>query len=244
MISTKEQAHRIALNIREQGRNAKEPGKLKSTQATGWWLNEANIAQVTVNILDHEITPIHLVYEEVCKDAKELKLPVTGSQIVGLVPLKAILEVAQYYIDKESLFILEEDQKVLLAINRLGLNSLGPFIPKERIIEYMLDNNMGPLVTKSVKEFTYSVGARTTVPGGGSVAANVGALGVALAAMVGKMSYGKKAFEQNDQIMRRLIPPLHSAINELLVLIDADTNAYIDYVNAMKLSKNTPEEVA
>jgi glutamate formiminotransferase/formiminotetrahydrofolate cyclodeaminase len=244
LISTKEQAHRIALNIREQGRNAKEPGKLKSTQAMGWWLNEANLAQVTVNILDHEITPIHLVYEEVCKDAKELKLPVTGSQIVGLVPLKAILEVAQYYIDKESLFILEEDQKVLLAINRLGLNSLGPFIPKERIIEYMLNNNMGPLVSKSVKEFTYSVGARTTAPGGGSVAANVGALGAALAAMVGKMSYGKKAFEQNDQIMRRLIPPLHSAINELLVLIDADTNAYIDYVNAMKLSKNTPEEVA
>ncbi len=86
--------------------------------------------------------------------------------------------------------------------------------------------------------------ARTTAPGGGSVAANVGALGTALAAMVGEMSYGKKAFEQNDHIMRRLIPPLHSAINELLILIDADTNAYVDYVNAMKLSKNTPEEVA
>ncbi len=121
---------------------------------------------------------------------------------------------------------------------------MGLFIPKERIIEYILDKNMGPLVSKSVKEFTYSVGAQTTPPGGGSVAANVGALGAALAADVSKMSYGKKTFEQNNQTMRRLIPPLHSAINELLILIDADTYAYVDYVNAIKLSKNTPEEVA
>ncbi len=118
-------------------------------------------------------------------------------------------------------FILEDDQKVHLAINRLGLNSLGPFILKETVTEYMLDNNMGPRNSKSVKEPTYSVGARTTVPGGGSVAANVGALGAALAAMVGKMSYGKKAFEQNDQIMRQLIPLFYSAINELFILIDA-----------------------
>ena len=245
LISTKEQAHRIALNIREQGRGADKPGRLKSTQAMGWWLSEDNIAQVTVNILDHEITPIHVVYEDVLKDSKELNLPVTGSQIVGLVPLKAILDAAQYYIDKEKLFVLDEDQKVHLAINRLGLNSLGPFVPNQRIIEYMLsDDNSQTLIKKSVKDFVNSVGARTTAPGGGSVAANVGALGAALAGMVGKMSYGKKIFEHNDEPMRRLIPPINESIGDLLSLIDADTNAYTDYVMAMKLPKNIPEEMA
>ena len=243
LISTKEQSHRIALNIREQGRGADKPGRLKSTQAMGWWLSESNIAQVTVNILDHEVTPIHSVYEEVLKDAKELKLAVTGSQIVGLVPLKAILDAAQYYVDRENLFVLDEDQRVRLAIDRLGLNSLGPFIPNQRIIEYMLSDDMSQtLIRKSVKEFVESVGARTTAPGGGSVAANVGALGAALAAMVAKMSYGKKLFEQNEEPMRRLIPPLNSSINELLSLIDSDTNAYNNYVMAFKLPKSTPEE--
>ncbi|CAG2170692.1 unnamed protein product [Oppiella nova] len=245
LIATKEQSHRIALNIREKGPNSGQHSqRLKATQAMGWWLDEANIAQVTVNILDHEITPIHAVYEEVVTNAKQLKLPVTGSQIVGLVPLKAILEAAEYYIKKDDLFVLEEDQKVHLAITRLGLNSLGPFVPNQRIIEYMLsDDKKGALVKKSVKEFVESVGARTTAPGGGSVAANVGALGAALAAMVGKMSYGKKVFEHNDRVMRRLIPPLHSSITEILALIDSDTNAYNDYVMALKLPHTTPEEV-
>lgn len=244
LISTKEQANRIALNIRENGRGPNQPGKLKATQALGWWLQESNIAQVTVNILDFEITPIHSVYEEVLKDANQLKLPVTGSQIVGLVPLKAILDAAEFYIKKDELFVLEEDQKVHLAINRLGLNSLGPFNPKERIIEYMISENLvGPLANLSVNDFIKSVGSRTTAPGGGSVAANVGALGAALGAMVGKLSYGKRAFEHNDVPMRKLIPQLHDTFNEMITFIDADTNAFVDYMNAMKLPKNTPEEI-
>lgn len=140
----------------------------------GWWLEEANLAQVTVNILDVETTPIHAVYEEACKDAKEAKLPVTGSQIVGLVPLNSILAVAEYYIEKEELFVLDEDQKVHLAINRLGLSSLGEFKPNERIIEYMLPNTkIGSLASKTVNDFVRAVAARTAAPGGGSVAANV-----------------------------------------------------------------------
>ncbi|KAK3587974.1 hypothetical protein CHS0354_014491 [Potamilus streckersoni] len=135
VLSTKEQAHRIALNVREQGRGDGEPGRLKHIQAIGWYLEEANMAQVSVNITDVDQTPIYRVYEEIVKDAEKLNLAVVGSQIVGLVPLKAMLEVAQYYMDKENLFILEEDQKLRLVINRLGLNALGPFSPKERIIE-------------------------------------------------------------------------------------------------------------
>jgi len=110
MLSTKEQAHRIALNIREQGRGRDQPGRLKAVQAIGWYLEEANMAQVSVNITDHEVTSIWQVYEEVCKDAKELNLAVVGSQVVGLVPLSAIMQCADHYMQTDNLFFLEDDQ--------------------------------------------------------------------------------------------------------------------------------------
>ncbi|MGH0122364.1 UNVERIFIED_CONTAM: hypothetical protein FKN15_007964 [Acipenser sinensis] len=135
VLSTKEQAHRIALDIREQGRGKEQPGSLKRVQGMGWFLEEANLAQVSINLLDFEVTALHMVYEEVCTVAEELNLPVVGSQLVGLIPLKAVLDSAEFYIQKEKLFILEEEHKVRLVINRLGLDSLAPFVPKERIIE-------------------------------------------------------------------------------------------------------------
>ncbi|XP_002733116.2 formimidoyltransferase-cyclodeaminase-like [Saccoglossus kowalevskii] len=135
LLSTKEQAHRIALNIREQGRGPEEPGKLKCVQAIGWYLEEANMAQLSSNLTDFEVTGMHTVFEEASEEASELNWAVCGSQIVGLVPLKAILMAADYYMKKENLFILEEDQKIRLVVDRLGLNSLGSFNPKERIIE-------------------------------------------------------------------------------------------------------------
>lgn len=243
ILSTKEQAHRIALDVREEGRGKGQPGSLKCVQAVGWWLDEENLAQVSVNVLDHDVTPIHVVYEEVVKGARELRLAVTGSQVVGLVPLKAILAAAEFYMQKENLFVLEEDQKVHLAINRLGLNSLGPFNPSERIIEYMLpDDRMGPLVQKRLYEFIHIVGARTPTPGGGSVAAAVASLGAALGAMVGKMTYGKRQWDKYDEQMRRLIPIMHHAMNDLIPMVDADTGAFNDYMAAHKLPKTTPEE--
>uniref|UniRef100_A0A2R5LEJ1 Formimidoyltransferase-cyclodeaminase n=1 Tax=Ornithodoros turicata TaxID=34597 RepID=A0A2R5LEJ1_9ACAR len=243
VLSTKEQAHRIALDIREEGRAKDQPGSLKSVQAMGWWLDEENIAQVSVNVLDQDVTPVHVVYEEICKLSRELKLAVTGSQIVGLVPLKALLLAAEFYMQKENLFVLEEDQKVHLAINRLGLNSIEPFDPKERIIEYMLPGDrLGPLVQKTLCEFIHTVGARTPTPGGGSVAAAVASLGAALGAMVGKMTYGKRQWEKYDEQMRRLIPVMHHTMNDLIPMVDADTGAFNDYMAAHKLPKATPEE--
>jgi len=246
LISTKEQAHKIALNIREQGRDGK-PGRLKQVQAAGWYLKEANMSQVTINLLDYEVTPLHTVFEEVSKDARELTLPVVGSQIVGLIPLKPLMTAAEFYIKKESLFVLEDDQKINLAINRLGLNSLGPFNPQERIIEYVINDGascIGPLMSLSLNDFVKSVGDRTTAPGGGSVAAAVASLGAALGSMVAKLSYGKKSVEANDPIMRRLIPIFHDSMKTLGTFVDADTNAYQDYLMAMKLPKETPEEIA
>lgn len=247
LISTKEQAHKIALNLREQGRGSDSPGRLRQVQAVGWYLREANMAQVSLNLLDFDVTPLHAAYEEVVKDSTELNLPVVGSQVVGLIPLKPMLMAAEYYIKKENLFVLEEDQKINLVISRLGLSSLGIFNPRERIIEYLIqedDSILHPLLNLSLKDFVFSVADRTTAPGGGSVAAAVGSLGAALGSMVAKLSYGKKAVEANDPIMRKLIPIFHSSSKRLSLFVDADTDAYKDYVSAMKLPKNTPEELA
>ena len=246
LIGTKEQAHRIALIIRATRPNG-EQGRLPATQAMGWYLKEQNIAQVTANILDHQVTSLHHVYEEVLKEAAKLKIPVTGSEIVGLVPLEALLAVSQFYIERESLFVLEEDQKVHLAINRLGLNSLSNFEPSKRIIEYMIkqqekeETNNNRLINHTVANFSRLVADRSSAPGGGSVGANVAALGAALASMVAKLSYGKKLFEHNDSLMRTLIPPLHHSVGEILNLVDDDTDAFTDYGEALKMVQDSEQ---
>ncbi|XP_063421007.1 formimidoyltransferase-cyclodeaminase-like isoform X2 [Mytilus trossulus] len=261
VLSTKEQAHRIALNIREQGRGEEQTygtgfnnehygtgwnpvkGRCKSVQAIGWYLEEANMAQVSTNISDYNVTPIHKVYEEVCKDAEELNLAICGSQIVGLVPLEALMQAADYYMEKENLFILEEDQKLRLVINRMGLNSLGAFSPKERIIEYMIsDENDGPLVSMDVKDFILTIGSRSPTPGGGSVAALLASLGSALGAMVGFLTYGNKKFYELDSRMRKIIPPLYKTMKDLIQFVDADAAAFSEYMLALKLPQDTEED--
>ncbi|KAF2356966.1 Formiminotransferase catalytic domain [Trinorchestia longiramus] len=240
LISTKEQAHRIALNLRTQGRGENEKGRLSHCQAIGWYLEEKNLAQISVNLTDFDVTPIH--------DAAMLRLPVTGSEIVGLVPLRALMQAAEYYMEKENLFILEEDQKIQLAIHRLGLSQLSPFIPKERIIEYCLAEgdpalrSMGTLGKTSVGQFVKAVAARTPAPGGGAVAAAVASLGSALGAMVGQLTYGKRQWEELDTIMRKNIPTLHAAAMELLPAIDRDAQSFSDYMSACCLPSSTKEE--
>ncbi|ELU10690.1 hypothetical protein CAPTEDRAFT_151128 [Capitella teleta] len=245
MLATKEQAHRIALNVREQGRGKGEPGRLKHVQAIGWYLEEANMAQVSLNLTDHEKTPIHTVYEEVSRDARELNLAMVGSQIVGLVPLRAILQVADYYMDKENLFLLEEDQKVRLVVDRLGLHSVGGFNPKERIIEYMIDSERdGPLLSMDVKDFILTVGARSPTPGGGSVAALTATMGAALSSMAGFLTYGNRKFEHLDGNMRQLLPPLYSTMKELMHYIDADAAAFNDYMGLKEMLPFVDPDVA
>ncbi|XP_063789341.1 formimidoyltransferase-cyclodeaminase [Pseudophryne corroboree] len=243
ILSTKELAHRIALNIREGGRGKGQPGRLKKVQAIGWFLKEENLAQISANLLDYEITPLHVVYEESCKDAKELNLPVIGSQLVGLIPLQALLTCAEYYVRKENLFILEEEHKIRLVTNRLGLDSLAPFEPRKRVIEYLVQDDLsGTLVTQTLRGFVHSVRARSATPGGGSVSAALSAMGAALGCMVGQMTYGKRQFEYVDCIMRELIPHFHHAVDHLLDIVDADSNAFGSYMTALKLPKNTEDE--
>lgn len=223
LLATEEQADKIASRI----------CTLKKIEAKGSYLEEDKIAQVTVNIVDCETTSLHEVYEDVVREAKLLKLPVTGSVIVGMIPLKAILNAAEFYIQSESVLVLEEQQKIHLAINRLGLNQ---FDPNKQIAEYFFlpEYNSNLLTTKSVQEFAWLVSEPTPAPGGGSVAATVGALGAALATSVSRLSYGKKN-STNDPAIRNLLPAIQESIDNLLTLIDDDTIAFEDYKKVNKL---------
>lgn len=244
ILGTKEQAHKIALNIREQGRGEGQPGRLKAVKGIGWYVEEYGMAQVSINLDNYKATPPHIAYEECASDANEMNLAACGSELVGLIPLEAMLMAADYYIKKENLFILDEKQKIRLVIERLGLSSISQFVPEKRIIEYMIqEQGTEPLASMSVRSFVELVGARTSAPGGGSVSALVAALGAGLGAMVGWMSYGNKKFEHLDTTMRKLIPPLHEKMEQLISMIDADTNAFNDYMIAMKMPKTTDAEI-
>ncbi len=189
------------------------------------------------------MTPIHVLFEEVKKDADELNVGVAGSEIVGIVPLESILMAADYYIEKENLFILDEDQKVRLAIERLGLNSVAPFNPREKIIEYIVAEPPDePLANMTLRGFIEEVASRSSAPGGGSVSAVLAALGTGLGSMVANLTFGVRKYEDLDAKMRQLIPPLHEATLALIPMIDADTNAFAEYMEGLRMPKGTPEE--
>lgn len=243
VLGTKEQAHRIALDIREAGRGPGQPGRLKAVRAIGWHVEEYGLAQVSINLEDYRVTPPHAAFEACVEEARRLSLAVAGSELVGLIPLEALLLAAEHYIEREGLFILEERQKIRLAVERLGLSAVTPFIPEKRVIEYMIPAAEDePLATMSVRGFVERLGSRTPAPGGGSASALIAAMGAALGAMVGWMTYGKRKFEDKDPLMRRLIPPLHEAMKALLPLIDRDTHAFDAYLAALSLPKQTPAE--
>lgn len=245
ILGTSNQAHRIALNLREAGRGPEAPGRLKEVKGMGWFVDEYNLAQVTVNLTNYRVTAIHTLFEAVKAEAAALNVGVAGSEIVGLVPLEAILMAAEYYIEKEGLFILEEDRKVRLAVERLGLNSVAPFDPDRKIIEYRVAGERDePLAGMTVRAFIEAVASRSSTPGGGSVAAAVAAMGAGLGAMVGKLTYGVRKFESVDAQMRENIPPLHDAVARLIPMIDADTSAFNDFMAALRMPQKTDAERA
>jgi glutamate formiminotransferase / formiminotetrahydrofolate cyclodeaminase len=208
-------------------------------------VEEYNLAQVTVNLTDYKVTPMHVLFEAVKQEAAALNLGVAGSEVVGLVPLESILMAADYYIEKEKLFILDEDQKVRLAVERLGLNSVAPFDPKEKIIEYRVaEEKDEPLAGLSLRAFIESVAARSSAPGGGSVSAALAAMGAGLGSMVGKLTYGVRKFESVDARMRKAIPSLHEAVAALIPMIDADTTAFNDFMEALRLPRGSEAERA
>jgi len=243
ILGTSNQAHRIALNLREAGRSENEPGKLKEVKAIGWYVEEYSMAQISMNLTNYKITAIHTAFEEAKREARALNVGMAGSEIVGLVPLESLIAVADYYIAQENLFIINEEQKIKLVIDRLGLNSISQFEPKKRVIDYMIaEETYEPLASLTVRAFIEEVASRSSAPGGGSVSAAVAAMGSGLGCMVAQLTYGVRKFEHLDAQMRQIIPPLMNITKQLIPLIDADTNAFNDYMDALKLPKNNEEE--
>jgi glutamate formiminotransferase/formiminotetrahydrofolate cyclodeaminase len=243
ILGTPNQAHRIALDLREAGRGEEQPGRLKAVKGMGWFVKEYNMAQVTVNLLDYRITPIHVLFEAVKSEAEALNIGVAGSEIVGLVPLEALLMAADYYIAREKLFVYEEDQKLRLAIDRLGLSSVAQFKMEEKIIEYRVaEQPCEPLAGLTVRGFIEEIGARSSAPGGGSSSAAIAAIGVALGAMVAKLTHGVRKFEKVQPHLEKVIPALHDLTRRLIPMIDADTSAFNLYMEGLRMPRSTEAE--
>jgi len=253
-------ANEIAFDIRENGRPVKDPqtGKLiknqqgeilrtlgtcKSLKAIGWYIDEYGQAQVSMNLTNMMETPLHKAFEECRKSADRLGLVVTGSELVGLVPKKALLDAGVYFMKKQNRSLgISEEELIDLAIQSLGLNSLALFDPQKRIIEYMLEDKTNKLVDLSLKKFADETASESPAPGGGSVSAYLGALGASLGAMVANLTAHKKGYEDQLEFFSEHGVQAQIKIKELLFLVDEDTKAFNAIMEAFRLPKNTAEE--
>ncbi len=258
-------ANSIAFDIREAGRVKREgnpisgpiaknekgeeiriPGKLKGVKAIGWFIEEYNIAQVSINITKFRDTPLHKVFDECVNSATERGMRVTGSELVGLVPLSAMLEAGRYFLEKQKLSIGVSDEELIhIAIKSMGLDELGPFNPQQRIIEYCLEESTSnPLVKMSLTKFSSETAADSPAPGGGSVSAYVGALGISLGTMVANLSSSKKGWENRWQDFSEWAVKGQKLRNELLALVDEDTRSFNAILEAFQMPKSNENEIA
>lgn len=236
-------ANAIAFDVRETGRPDK-PGTLQSVKAIGWFIEEYGIAQISMNLTNINITPVHIAFDEVCKSAEARGIRVTGSELVGLIPLKAMLDAGKYFLRKQKRSTgISEKELVRIAIKSLGLDELGEFKPEERIIEYMLaNNNENKLVNMSLSAFADETASESPAPGGGSIAAYIGTLGISLATMVANLSSHKKGWDEKWEEFSDWADKGQQYKNELLKLVDEDTKAFNRIMSAFGLPKTTDEE--
>ncbi|MDZ7334896.1 MAG: glutamate formimidoyltransferase [candidate division KSB1 bacterium] len=262
-LNTKDRklAHDIALSIRETGRNKKdesgnvirdeqgnpikEPGLLPATRAVGWYIDEYGQAQVSINLLNYKITPPHVAFDTVCQEAEKRGLRVTGSELVGLIPLQAMLDAGRHYLVKQGKCPgVPEEQLIETAIISMGLRDLTEFDPAKKIIEYQVTERKGPLVKMDLRDFANELSTDSPAPGGGSVAGLAGALGAALTSMVANLTYGRREYQDNWAEMERVAIEAQRLKDELLRLIDQDTEAFNAVMAANRLPKKTPEQIA
>jgi glutamate formiminotransferase/formiminotetrahydrofolate cyclodeaminase len=244
-------ANAVAFDIREAGRNKVEngktiniPGSLKAVKAIGWYIEEYGIAQISINLTDIRTTPVHVAFDEACKKATERGLRVTGSELVGLVPLKALTDAGRYFLEKQQRSTgVSEKELIKIAVRSLGLDELAPFDPEKRVIEYLLrDKNDKKLVYNSLLEFANETASESPAPGGGSVAAYLGALGASLGTMVANLSSHKKGWDDRWKEFSDWADQGQRLKDELLALVDADTASFNGIMQAMALPKATEED--
>jgi glutamate formiminotransferase/formiminotetrahydrofolate cyclodeaminase len=258
-------ANAIAFDVREAGRVMREgdpvtgkiitdengkpksiPGTLKSVKAIGWYIEEYGIAQISMNLTNIEVTPIHIAFDEVCNKAAERGIRVTGSELVGLIPLKAMLDAGKYFLRKQQRSTgVSEKELIKIAIKSMGLDELGPFNPDERIIEYLLkDAAASKLVSLSLTAFADETASESPAPGGGSISAYMGALGASLATMVANLSSHKKGWDSRWEEFGNWAEQGQGFKDELLKLVDLDTTAFNKIMEAFSLPKGNDTEKA
>ena len=258
-------ANAIAFDVREKGRPVREgnpivgkivkdengeplmrPGTLKSTKGIGWYIEEYGVAQVSMNLTNIAVTPLHVAFDEVCRCADARGVRVTGTEIVGLVPKRALLEAGRHFLRKQrrSLGITEEEI-IRIAIKSMGLDDLKPFNPREKVIEYMLEEQSGKrLIDMTCKGFAEETASESPAPGGGSISAYMGALGAALGTMVANLSSHKAGWDDRWEEFSSWAEKGQTLMAELLHLVDEDTEAFNRIRAVFAMPKTTDEEKA
>ena len=259
-------ANAIAFDVREKGRPKREgnpitgkpmkdadgrtimlPGTLKSTKAIGWYIDEYGIAQVSMNITNINVTPLHVAFDEVCRCAQNRGIRVTGTEIVGLIPKRTLIEAGRYFLEKQHRSTgIPESDIIDMAIRSMGLSDLKPFNPKEKVIEYMLEGEQEAkrLVDLTVKGFAEETSRESPAPGGGTIAAYMGALGAALGTMVANLSSHKAGWDDRWQEFSRHADQGQRLESQLLHLVDEDTVAFNRIMAAFGMPKGSDEEKA
>ncbi len=259
----------VAFDVREKGRKAREggsltgkllkdadgnqiwiPGTLKGCKAIGWYIDEYGIAQVSMNITDIEATPLHLAYEEVCRAAAVRGLKVTGTEIVGLVPKSVLMDAGKYYLEKQRRSLGISDEEIMkIAVKSMSLDDLRPYNPKEKVIEYLMEDPAEValherLVRMSLKGFAFETASESPAPGGGSISAYMGALGAALGTMVANLSAHKRGWDDRWKEFSDWAEKGQAIMKELVSLVDEDTAAFDKIMAAFGLPKGNDEEKA
>ncbi|HCY00622.1 MAG TPA: glutamate formimidoyltransferase, partial [Bacteroidales bacterium] len=232
--------------VDEKGNVIWTPGSLKACKAIGWFIDEFGIAQISINLTDITVTPLHIAFEETCKKAQERGLRVTGSELVGVVPLQAMLDAGKYFLHKQSRSTGIADSEIIkIAVKSMGLDELYPFDPKKKIIEYILeDDTQKKLVDMTLAGFITETASESPAPGGGSVSAAMGAMGVALATMVANLSAHKAGWDDRWEEFSNWADKGKVYMDQLLKLVDEDTNAFNKIMDAFGLPKDSDEEKA
>ncbi len=252
-------AHEIALNLREKGRAKRDkdgnivrdaegkaikiPGKFKAVKAVGWYIEDYEIAQISINFINYKITPPHVVFDETIKEAEKIGLRVTGSELVGLIPKEALLMAGRHYLTKQGKSPgVPEEELIKTAVSSLGLDDVAPFDPQKKIIEYQFKEVESSLLDYNLREFANELSVDSPAPGGGSTAALCGALSASLSSMVSNLTVGKKEYKNVQKDVKEIAVKAQSLKDEFLRAVDLDTIAFNKLMEAYRLPKKTEEQ--
>jgi glutamate formiminotransferase/formiminotetrahydrofolate cyclodeaminase len=256
-------ANAVAFDIREAGRLKREgdklsgkiikdsngepmrvPGLFKDVKGIGWFIKEYGVAQISYNLTNINVSTLHDVFDKTCQRAQARGLRVSGSELIGLVPKKVLIDAGKFFLKKQQRSTgISEEEIIKIAIKSLGLDELSPFDPKKRIIEYMLDDNQDKLVKLNLQEFANETSSESPAPGGGSISAYCGAMGAALGTMVANLSSHKRGWDHKWEEFSDWAQKGINYQNQLLDLVDEDTNAFNKIMEAFRLPKESQKDI-